>query len=276
MSAKGLMSICTKMVIQMNTKQGGEPWGINNPMKNIMVLGYDVHHAGLGGGISVGAMTATVNPSLGRYYSTIDRLPAERQEIATTVAKMFDKCLRAYAVRNGGQLPARLMMYRDGVGEGQLLDVKETEVTAMEEKIKIVYGEAKQAIPKFIYLIVNKRINTRLFQAHHGGSYNNPMPGLIVDDVVTRPERYDFFLVSQTARQGCVSPTYYNVIHDTSGLTPEQVQMFTYRLCHLYYNWSGTVAVPGPCQNAHKYALQAGTAIKGPAHKNLDYLLHFL
>ena len=33
--------------------------------------------------------------------------------------------------------------------------------------------------------------------------------GTVVDDVVTLPERYDFFLVSQSVRQGTVNPTSY-------------------------------------------------------------------
>jgi hypothetical protein len=36
----------------------------------------------------------------------------------------------------------------------------------------------------------------------------------------TLPERYDFFLVSQSVRQGTVNPTSYNVIHDESGWSP--------------------------------------------------------
>ena len=38
-----------------------------------------------------------------------------------------------------------------------------------------------------------------------------------MDSVVTLPERYDFFLVSQSVRQGTVNPTSYNVIHDDIG-----------------------------------------------------------
>lgn len=49
--------------------------------------------------------------------------------------------------------------------------------------------------------------------------------------------RYDFFLVSQSVRQGTVSPTHYNVIEDSSGLTPDHFQRLTYKLTHLYYNW---------------------------------------
>lgn len=49
--------------------------------------------------------------------------------------------------------------------------------------------------------------------------------------------RYDFFIVSQSVRQGTVTPTHYNIIYDTSGLKPDHMQRLTYKLCHLYYNW---------------------------------------
>ena len=49
--------------------------------------------------------------------------------------------------------------------------------------------------------------------------------------------RYDFFLVSQSVRQGTVTPTHFNVICDTTGLRPDHMQRLTYKLCHLYYNW---------------------------------------
>ena len=54
--------------------------------------------------------------------------------------------------------------------------------------------------------------------------------------------RYDFFLVSQSVRQGTVSPTNYHIIYDTSGFKPDHIQRLTYKLTHLYYNWQ--VCVP--------------------------------
>lgn len=48
--------------------------------------------------------------------------------------------------------------------------------------------------------------------------------------------RYDFFLVSQLATQGTVSPTMYNVIEDSTGLKPEYIQRLSYKLTHLYFN----------------------------------------
>ena len=80
-------------------------------------------------------------------------------------------------------------------------------------------------------------------------------PLILRSPLYTFLSRYDFFLVSQSVRQGTVNPTSYNVVEDTSGLKPEHLQKLTYKLTHLYYNWPGTVRVPAPCQYAHKVRL---------------------
>lgn len=88
--------------------------------------------------------------------------------------------------------------------------------------------------------------------------------------------RYDFFIVSQCVRQGTVSPTSYNVISDNSGLSPDHLQRMTYKFTHLYYNWSGTVRVPAPCQYAHKLAFLVSQTLHRPPHRELETILHFL
>merc|ERR1712110_1090947 len=96
------------------------------------------------------------------------------------------------------------------------------------------------------------------------GKPSNPPSGTVVDSDVTLPERYDFYLVSQSVNQGTVNPTSYNVVKDTSGLLPKHIQALTYKLTHLYYNWPGTVRVPAPCQYAHKLAFLVGESLHTP------------
>jgi len=76
----------------------------------------------------------------------------------------------------------------------------------------------------------------------------NPGPGTVIDHTITKARWYDFFLVSQHVTQGTVTPTHYVVVHDSTTLSADHLQQLTYKLCHLYYNWSGTVRVPAPCQ----------------------------
>lgn len=56
------------------------------------------------------------------------------------------------------------------------------------------------------------------------------MPGTVVDDVITLPERYDFYLISQSVKQGTVAPTSYNIIYDSIRLKPREIQMLSYKL----------------------------------------------
>lgn len=122
------------------------------------------------------------------------------------------------------------------------------------------------------------------------------MPGTIVDTKVTRPERFDFYLISQSVRQGTVAPTMYNIIADETNWKPHLHQSLAYKLTHLYFNWpvsnqfeklfnilyvstlffEGTVRVPAPCQYAHKLAFLTGTTLHREPNASLSNTLFYL
>lgn len=110
-------------------------------------------------------------------------------------------------------------------------------------------------------MIVTKRIGTRFFERTSPTDNGNPCAGTVIDTTVTRKDRYDFFLISQSVRQGTVAPTSYNIIADDTAWKPNHHQALAYKLCHLYFNWTGPVRVPAPCQYAHKLAFLTGTAL---------------
>jgi aubergine-like protein len=217
-------------------------------------------------------MVASLNESVAKYYSTTT---STQGEIHHAIKTDITKCLQAYKDENG-TLPLRIIMYRDGVGDGQLKQVFETEVQEIQKAIQEMYATNNSLPPKFTFIVVTKKINSRLLSDFGQGKYGNPPPGTVADDVITMPDRYDFFLIACTGRQGTVSPCSYNVLFDSSGLKPDQIQQLTYKMCHLYFNWSGTVAVPAPCQYAHKLAQITGMAYQNRANERLSKLLHFL
>jgi len=104
----------------------------------------------------------------------------------------------------------------------------------------------------------------------------NPATGTIVDTDCVHKDWYDFYVISQSVRQGTVSPTHYHIVYDTSELQPDHVQKLTYKLCHLYYNWPGTIRVPAPCQYAHKIAFLVGQSLHAEPSPAMNYNLHFL
>lgn len=224
-----LLSVATKVVIQMNCKIGGAPWMINLPMRGLMTVGFDVCHDTRDKKKSYGALVATMDLNQKvQFFSTVSS-HTNGEELSNQLALNMRKALQQYREQHDQRLPERICFYRDGVGDGQVAHVMEHEVKRLEEDFKEIYTSAGQGAPKFAFIIVNKRINTRLFEGDR-----NPLPGTIVDDVITLPERYDFYLISQATRQGSVSPSSFNVVYDTMGLTADRLQTFTYRMCHLY------------------------------------------
>ncbi|KFU89584.1 Piwi-like 1 [Chaetura pelagica] len=257
------VAIATKIALQMNCKMGGELWSVEIPLKQVMVVGIDCYHDNLFGKQSVAGFVASLNQTMTRWFSR-SVVQNRGQELVDGLKACLQTSLREWFKWNN-YLPSRIIVYRDGVGDGQLNTLVNYEVPQFLDCLKSVGTDYN---PKLTVIVVKKRMSSRFF-AVSGGGLKNPPPGTVVDVEVTRPEWYDFFLVSQTVRNGCVAPTHYNVIYDSSKLKPDHLQRLTYKLCHMYYNWSGVIRVPAPCQYAHKLAFLVGQSI----HREPDLLL---
>ncbi|XP_037029496.1 protein aubergine-like [Bradysia coprophila] len=264
-----LMSVGTKVAIQINSKLGGAPWMVEMPIPGLMVVGFDVCHDAKDKSKSYGALVASMDMKKAQNYFSAVTPHKNGEELSNQLALNIVKALMCFKGQHNA-LPERIVIYRDGVGEGQTNYVFEHEVKNILSKLNEHYGSAAKEL-KFSFIVVSKRINTRFFK---GGI--NPNPGTVVDDIVTLPERFDFFLNSQYVRNGTVSPTNYNVLYDTSGLSPDRLQILSYKMTHLYYNWSGTLAVPAVCQYAHKLAFLVGNFIHQSPSNILEKQLYFL
>lgn len=267
----GLMSIATKVVIQMNAKLMGAPWMIELPLSGLMTVGFDVCHSAKERNKSFGALVATMDMKLSTKYFSAVTQHMKGQELSNEISFNMTCALKSYRAVHG-TLPERILFFRDGVGDGQLHQVFNTEVQFLKKKLDEIYKSAGiENGCRLAFVVVSKRINTRYFV-----NGKNPDPGTVVDDVITLPERYDFYLVSQSCKQGTVSPTSYNVIHDNMGLSTDKMQMLAYKMTHLYYNWSGTLRVPAVCQYAHKLAFLVGESIHRAPSNVLENQLYFL
>lgn len=248
----------------------GAPWMIELPLSGLMTVGFDVCHSSKNKNKSYGALVATMDIRLStRYYSSVTE-HMKGQELSNQMSLSMTCALKAYREHHG-TLPERILFYRDGVGEGQLHQVFNTEVKLLKDQLDKIYKSAgKEEGCRLGFVVVAKRINTRYFV-----NRRNPEPGTVVDDIITLPEYYDFYLVSQAVNQGTVTPTHYNVIHDNMGLDADKIQLLTFKLTHLYYNWSGTLRVPAVCQYAHKLAFLIAESIHRAPSSGLENQLYF-
>ncbi|KAE8573998.1 Putative Argonaute 3 [Halyomorpha halys] len=264
-------AITLKIALQMNCKLGGTLWAVNVPLKYTMVCGLDTYHDPKRRADSVGALVSSLNQPLTRWYSKIYSQSTGLEFVAGLQVSMIAS-LQKYREVNGSY-PEQITIFRDGVSDGQLRLCEDYELPQIMNACQRISPEY---MPKILFVVVQKRINTRLFGVERDKSFSNPMPGTVMDHTITRRYLHDFFLVSQHVSQGTVSPTHYIVVRNTTSMSPDQIQRFTYMLTHLYYNWPGTIRVPAPCQYAHRLAYLIGENIHKEAAESLSDKLFYL
>ncbi|XP_060666296.1 protein argonaute-3-like [Drosophila nasuta] len=258
-------SIVQKIILQMNCKLGGSLWSVKIPFKKVMICGIDSYHDPSQKSSSVAAFVASLNATYTQWYSKAV-VQTKREELVNGLTSAFECAMESYKRRNG-YLPDSVIIYRDGVGDGQL------NLCSMYEIPQFEAISGKNI--KITFIVVQKRINTRFFTGSNN-NYTNPSPGTVVDKGITRAQMYDFFLVSQSVRQGTVSPTHFVVLRDDSNYGPDIIQKLSYKLCFLYYNWPGTVRIPACCMYAHKMAYLIGQSVQRNTSATLAEKLFYL
>uniref|UniRef100_A0A8D3C5Y8 Piwi-like protein 2 n=1 Tax=Scophthalmus maximus TaxID=52904 RepID=A0A8D3C5Y8_SCOMX len=214
-----LKSVAQKILLQMNAKLGGELWTVNVPLKNLMVVGVDVHHDTSRMRQSVMGFVASVNSSLTRWYSRVTFQTPSEELICGLKACLLAALQKYYEVNHN--LPEKIVVYRDGVSDGQLKVVEQYEIPQLIKCFPTFPGYE----PKLVFIVVQKRISTTLYScaANYCGT---PPPGTVLDHTLTEKAWVDFYLMAHHIRQGCGLPTRYISVYNTANLTPDHLQRY--------------------------------------------------
>ena len=94
------------------------------PIPNTMMVGFDTYHKKMGdrNSPSIGALTCSLDDRCAKYWSDVS-VHKDGTEMTDGIYRMFVAGLRQYIQRNN-QAPTRIFFYRDGVGEGQIVQVR--------------------------------------------------------------------------------------------------------------------------------------------------------
>jgi aubergine-like protein len=141
-----------------------------------------------------------------------------------------------------------VIVLRDGVTPSCPNESKRREV----EVILQVCGDIK-----LTFLLLNKKTTVKVV-LDENNNYRNIPPGTLVDNTILDGEKFEFLLVSQKSNQGLPQPTHYHVIYDNNNCSVEDMHLLVYKMCFLYYNWTGAIKTPSPCQYAKKLAFLVG------------------
>lgn len=262
---KGILSITSKVAIQMSCKAGGAPWLVENhvPYFNKRNFAYSAISSSKGKGGFTISFVGTTNNSCSEVYSNyIIKIPKREKIDGFILKKWFVNWIKTYYMKNK-QLPDTLILYRESTGHSLIKSVLQHEMDVLKASIDEVKKKAKKANydPEIVYIVVNKKINSRFFDVG-GNQLFNPEPGSIVVEEMSVDDRFDFHLVAQKVTQGTSTPSHYIVAYDSSEIPQEDLIRFTYEQCYNYYNWQGSVKVPACLQCANKLSKLAGESIQ--------------
>lgn len=275
MKPRGQEQYDANVSLKFNLKTGGVNHSVEEKKLEYisggetMIIGIDVTHPSPGSASfapSIAGVVANVDSEFGQWPGVVSLQSQGGQEMVTNLDSMLVSRLNLWKTKNNGRLPQKVLVYRDGVSEGQYQLILDQELPLLREACKKTYPPGRQ--PKITIIIVGKRHNTRFFptqepQDTRGFNGNIPV-GTVVDRGITEARSWDFFLQSHRAIQGTARPAYYFVVHNEifpSSNTPvDTIQNVTNNLCYTFGRATLPVSVAPPtyyadliCERARCY-----------------------
>lgn len=225
-----------------------------------MILGADVTHPSTDGRKTKLPSVAGVvmcDKYLARYHSTLS-LQNRRQEMITRLGDMVVRMVQKWKAMYN-TLPRNVLIYRDGVSEGQYDMVRDHEMRSIKNACGPIYASASVPQPRITIIIVTKRNHTRFAPMHNADDKANCRAGLVVDRGITDTSLWDFFFQPHSTLQGTARPGHYVVVHDeifrpyskAKNLNPADVcQDLTQSLCYTFGRATRAVGICTPAYYA--------------------------
>jgi eukaryotic translation initiation factor 2C len=243
-SVKASAGEIANLILKFNQKLGGinlimevdQKQVLKNLLsKRLMFVGADVGHpspSSMDKAPSIASLVATTDQSFFQYAGSV-RLQTHRDKDKKSVESilqidvMMIERLELYQKRNKGTLPEIIFMYRDGVADQMFGECVNKELPLMKKACKTVYKE--QALPKLVYIVVQKRHHTRFYKPDNDRTQffdknGNVVPGFIIDNQITDHSSYDWYGVSHICLQGTSRPAHYTTLFDEAGLSVDELQ----------------------------------------------------
>jgi len=257
-------SAIINILLQINAKMGGINHTIDfsaidflkqSPQQKCMVVGLDVTHSGRGEVLKESIATCVTSYSDDYTSCHMEFKIQERSNLEIIdLTDMMKKSLNFFKSKRT-VYPSKILVYRDGIGEGSFDEVIKTELRSIQNALKSLNIKAKVTI-----ILVQKRHNTR-FQLVDNPT-QNVSSGTLVNSVIVNPKYSEFVLCSHSGNLGTTKPIKYEILHDENKLKLDEIYKMTYYFCHLYPDCVKPISIPMHCYYAHLSAYEVRSFIK--------------
>ncbi|XP_071535418.1 protein argonaute-1-like isoform X2 [Panulirus ornatus] len=263
--------VLRNLVLQLNAKCGGTNvnlhWdsmpslaGLAPP--RVLLLGAAIDHPPRYGHRtpSIAAVVGVTDIQEARYTTRVRPQPHNHEILE--LKQMVRDIMAEDFKKNLGTLPRQMIVYRLGVQEDFLQPVLEKELRQIWEAFKLVLPQGYPE-PTITYIALNKAKSIRFFCSDRGDGdeESSVPPGTVVEKYITHPTQRDFYLCSHLGKCGTSKIVHYTVLWDENNLSMDQLQTYTYALCHLDARGSHSVSLPMPAMYAQLAAKMSRTQI---------------
>jgi aubergine-like protein len=206
-----------------------------------------------------------------------EKVCSERQEILTSFLR---NAFKNYCNKNQGKRPEQIIIYRDGVGGPSYEEfVIGNEGHANGGLQNAIRQFAPNYTPKILYILINKKVTTRLFERDNG-LVINPGPGTLVDTAIVEKDGnniFDFFMIANdNPKTATALPVHYSIVCNTTGLSKREIEEITHQQCYSYQGFGGPIKVPAAAKYAEKLANYAHDTKVQKSNISLSHKLHYL
>ncbi|CAB3398487.1 unnamed protein product [Caenorhabditis bovis] len=239
-----------------------------------MYIGIDVTHPTMNSGIdfSIASIVGSVNRggTLWVWYKSavlahkVEELKdvngktrgsrSSGVEKTDVLGNKFIELLESFAENNHNRCPSNIVVFRDGVSDAEMLRTAASELKAIKDEVRKFQESrsAKPIEPKYCYIIIKKRHQTRFFKRNgNAEEYENPNSGTVVDKKVVSPYKFDFWLISHHGELGTSRPPHYTVMENSMNLTKDEIYKMCYELTFLSSRVRKPISLPVPVHYAH-------------------------
>ncbi|KAG8671632.1 hypothetical protein FPOAC1_004884 [Fusarium poae] len=259
-SNKNPLQYFANCALKWNLKAGGVNHKLHNEFGLIkegktMVVGYDVTHPTnmpldqSDAAPSLVGLVATIDRDMGQWPAYSWEQSSKQEMLDETLTEAFKSRLELWQMHNRQQLPENIVIFRDGVSEGQFAQVLQKELPRIRIACNAKYPKNKA--PKISLIVSVKRHQTRFYptSAESMTSKNNIENGTIVDRGVTQARYWDFFLTAHSSIKGTARPAHYTVLLDEvfrakyRAEAANELERYTHELCYLFGRATKAVSI---------------------------------
>ena len=220
-----------------------------------MIVGIDVNH-NRNRGVSTIGFISTYEPDFVKIMAQVDYQRMGQEVVHIEKLQLLAENAITNFHEINGIYPQQIFVYRDGVSLGELDKVARKELNAIRRAAMIISVDFPR--PNIEFMVVQKRVNARFFEQSYNGLIGANPPVIIDTDVVST-KFWDFYLIACGAPKDKVAnPVRVIIVNDDLKLgdknSKNDLELFTYALCNLYYGWGGSVKIPHVIKYADKIA----------------------